>query len=530
MSSKWICSLAVFSIVSSLQLYSQSDGQVSEELVAADEEDDAFLEAEFFADEPAKQRLQEVDQSLRSSVKLPLSKKAPLAQIARRRSAPEVQEKPGPQEAVEEEKEEPRKRLKAHFAGSKRPPQNVPGYKPVPRVRKSTHVKNEWVTSKTHPKAPKEEEVKSTDKVIASLQKATAFGEGKALSTPRRPSQIFSKEGLLAQAGSDADMPMHSEKKPVEDKASVEEKEYPQTGFIARDGHVYLTGEWLYWRTRQGGMEYAVERSSTTPGVFTDAVSQKLNFEWQSGFRVGLGVHLPRDGWDVYVNYTDFRPEHSSRASGSVFPMLIYQGQFPVANVTEAHAHWQIEFQTLDMEIGRSYYIARTLTFRPNIGVRGAWIDQHAHFHYKGGDIPDGQEYKVSEKNDYKGVGIRAGINTNWQFGGGFSLNGDVFAALIVGHFAMSQDQKQLDDVKVIDLDSNLKLLSPTAQLFLGLSWDRNFYRDRCHFGLTFGFESQYWWRQNQMERFTDSSLPIYVRTDDDLAFYGINLKARIDF
>lgn len=428
---------------------------------------------------------------------------------------------------TEENKPEPRKKLKAHFAGSKRPAQNAPDYVAPPKTKKSTRIKNQWVSSKTHPKIVAEE-AKGNQQRSSSSQNKTAFGEGNALKSSRRASPYFASDKLIADAGADDQMPMKKTGS-SEEKLKNEGEEYPHLGFIAPDGHIYVAGEWIYWRTREGGLEYAVERSSNSPGVYTDAVSKKLNIDWQSGFRVGLGVHLPYDGWDIFVNYTDFRPDESSHASGSVFPLLVYQGQFPVSNVTDAHGHWKIDFQTLDVEVGRAYYIGKSLILRPNIGIRGAWIDQHAHFTYKGGDIPSGQEYSVSDKNDFKGAGIRAGINSNWYFGAGISFNCDLFASLVAGHFDLSQDQKQLD-VEVIDLDTDLNQISPNAQLFLGLSWDRNFYHNKCHFGLTVGFETQYWWRQNQIEHFTDSSQPIFVRPDDDLAFYGIDVKLRFDF
>ena len=484
-----------------------------------------------YRDEPVEELVsdqQEVVASDEEAVATHSEPKAPLSRLARRErdrtaSAAADPVKPAVQEEVK--KPEVRKRLKAHFVGSKRPPQNAPGYVPEPKVKKSSHIKNEWVSSKTHPKTP---QVQEDDQAKSSSQTKGSFGEGNALSSPRRSPRYLSTEGLLAQAESEKPMPM--KKQPSEEKETDEGKEYPHVGFIAPDAHIYMTTEWIYWRTRQGGMEYAVERESSSPGVFTDAVGKKVDIDWQSGFRVGLGVHLPYDGWDLYVNYTDFRPEDSSSASGSVFPLLLYQGQGAVGNVTEAHGHWEITFQTLDLEIGRAYYIGKSLALRPNIGMRGAWIDQEAHFNYRGGDVPAEDGYILHNKNNFKGAGIRAGINSNWVLGAGFSFNGDLFGSLVIGHFFLSQHQKQINGIEAIDLKTNLKQLSPNAQLFLGLSWDRNFHQEMCHFGLTFGLESQYWWRQNQMARFTDSSQPIYVRSGEDLAFYGINVKARLDF
>ncbi len=529
MSSKLISSLTVLMIASSMQLNAAQYPAHSDEYIEENRNGKiSYLEGEDWEQE-------EYTESEKSVPITPSAKRSPLSELALREQeytgiTIDPAKRAGQSEHNADEqgvkKPEPRKKLKAHFAGSKRPPQNAPDYVPASKTNKPTRVKNEWISSKTHPKTSKEESA-DCDKSVSYPQRKTSFGEGNALASSRRSSEYFSPDRLVAQVDPDDQMPMSEES--FKERGSDEGAEYPYVGFIAPDGHVFITGEWLYWRTREGGVEYAVERSAAAPGVFTDAVPKKINFGWQSGFRVGLGVHLPYDGWDLYVNYTDFRPNDSSHARGSVFPLLAYQGQFPIGNVTEAHGHWKIDFQTLDVEIGRMYYIGKSLILRPNIGVRGAWIDQHSHFDYKGGDIPAGLEYVIHDKNDFKGAGIRAGINSTWYFGAGLSFSGDLFASLVPGHFDLSQTQKQRG-IEVINVDSNFNQLSPNAQMFLGLSWDRNFCRDRCHFGLTLGFESQYWWRQNLIEHFTDSSLPIYVRPDEDLAFYGINVKARIDF
>jgi hypothetical protein len=295
-------------------------------------------------------------------------------------------------------------------------------------------------------------------------------------------------------------------------------------------GGVYFTGEWLFWQTREGGLEFAVERASSSPGVFTDAVPTKLEFDWESGFRVGLGVHLPHDGWDIYASYTDFQPASSKNANGSVFPLLAFQGQVSLDNVTRAHAHRKIHFQAADLEIGRAFYLAKTLALRPFFGCKGAWIDQHSRVTYTGGDLSSGEQFKVRQHNDFKGAGLRVGLGSNWEWCAGWSFVGNLSGSLLVGHFDLSQDQTLPTGVKTIDLDSDFNLINPQAQLSLGIAWDRNFCRDRCHFGISANFETQYFWGQNQSEWFTDTAAPVYVRPVNDLSFYGISLMARLDF
>jgi hypothetical protein len=198
--------------------------------------------------------------------------------------------------------------------------------------------------------------------------------------------------------------------------------------------------------------------------------------------------------------------------------------------VTKAHGHWEIEFQNLDVEFGKVYYLTKTLIASPFFGFKGAWIDQHAHFRYEGGYIPEEQTFRTHFKNDFKGAGPLLGTEINWQLGAGFSLFGDVAAALIAGHFDNKQRQHQLGGVEVVHLADDFNLISPVIQMVLGTAWDRNFNTDKCHFGLSAGFEAQYWGNQNQTEQFTDDFRPTYIRQRGALSFYGLTLRGRLDF
>jgi hypothetical protein len=393
------------------------------------------------------------------------------------------------------------KKLKPQYAGARRPPEKP---KTPEKEKKSPHIKNQWFTSKTHPKIEKKEEVNEEEEAPTELPADHPYFMKTSYLPTSATNQLFAYSN-----------PSKEESKREE---ITEGNEFPRGGFQAPCSHFYLTAEWLYWRIRQEGMEFAT--------------SQIVDFDFQSGFRVGLGVHFPHDHWDIYVNYTRFLPDASESRHGSFYPLFLFQGTGAPqgATVSKAHALWKIEFQTVDIEIGRAYYIAKTLAFHPFFGLKGAWIDQDAKFHYEGGFIPHGQAFRTKFRDDFKGAGPLIGIESNWVVGAGFNFFGDIATALVIGQFFDKQEQRQLDRVKVVDLNTDFHLVSPTVQIAGGIAWDRNFHRDRLHFGLSAGFETQYWWGQNQREQFTDDHLPIYVREKGDLAFYGLTLRGRLDF
>lgn len=407
-----------------------------------------------------------------------------------------------------EHKEEAPKRQKPHYAGVRRqqPRTNISD----DGKKSSSKVKNKWFSSKTQPKVVKKETVQA-DAPAEPVEDRPYFQR-----VDNRPLAPIATQQTLPPSSSssnESDRIERLEVKANDLKEDGEGLKYPRHGFQAPNGHAFITAEWLYWRARQSGMEYAFAKT--------------VNFEFESGFRVGAGVHMPYDGWDVYVNYTRYVPDQTSHAEGSVFPLLLYSA---TSNVDDAHAHWEIDFQSVDLQVGRVYYIAKTLCLRPYFGIKGAWIDQEAHLRYKGGFVAAGQEYTVHYENDFKGAGPLIGVDANWQLGIGFSLFGNAAAAIVIGQFDLHNRQKQLDGFVPIDLKKDLNLATSMLQLEAGIAWDRNFCEEACHFGISAGFESQYWTNQNQIEQFTTPGQPYYTRADGNLGLYGLTLRARVDF
>lgn len=402
------------------------------------------------------------------------------------------------------EKKTAPKKLKPHYAGARRAPEKTKA--DGNEKKKTSRVKNKWYTSKTHPKIGKKDGI---DVEIISSELPSD-----------RPHYIRTSNSetspFLVQPEEANDIQPKRTLSP--ERKEPEQDDFLQGGFQAPTGHIYSTAEWLYWRTRQEGMEFVT--------------TKEVDFDFQSGFRVGLGVHLPYGFWDIYVNYTRFNPDASESAHGSFYPLFLFQGTGGPSGsrVSEASAHWKIEFQNIDVEVGGAFYIAKTHNFRAFFGLKGAWIDQDVNVRYEGGFIPAGQTFRTHFENDFKGAGPLIGIESNWLVGAGFRFFGNFASALVVGHFDNEQKQYQLNENEVVNLNSDFSLVSPTVQIVGGLAWGKNFNKERWYFGLSAGFEAQYWWRQNQMEQFTDDEFPIYVREKGDLAFYGLTLRGRCDF
>lgn len=305
-------------------------------------------------------------------------------------------------------------------------------------------------------------------------------------------------------------------------------------------------GDFLYWQALEGGLEYAVRDvyravggSGTQGGRIKDCPG-----DWGPGFRIGAS-YAP--SWDIAAIWTRFHQsthKHKSVSNASSSLELGYEAiWFPTINSTQPNYQdvkfkWHLDFDTVDLEFGKQYYVSKHLAIRPFISLRGAFIDQHFTAEYGPHNLtPSFEKIFIKYKNDFQGVGPRLGVNTSWDIGSGFAvlLNADV--SLLSGWFSLKTVAGPQTDVLdfPIALDSHEKFnqLVPSLDILLGLGWQRCLSHERYKLSFKAGYEIQYWWNQFQRRMFSalgPSDLELSIRTPNDLAFRGLTFNAGFEF
>ena len=89
---------------------------------------------------------------------------------------------------------------------------------------------------------------------------------------------------------------------------------------------VILDAEFLWWYSNLTDLSYAIKGVTTPIGtaipntlqtsIYVPAKKEELDWGWDPGARVGLGVVTNHDGWDIYSEWTYFY--NSLRDSSSV--------------------------------------------------------------------------------------------------------------------------------------------------------------------------------------------------------------------
>lgn len=288
--------------------------------------------------------------------------------------------------------------------------------------------------------------------------------------------------------------------------------------------------ELLYWKAFLGdGLEYA-DTFNPLSGSLGNANAVNLNLKAQPGVRAKLGYVNHMCQWDTTLNYTYYHNHTQASKNGTLFPSLLFFGG-PLAGittVTSAQADWHLNFQYVDLDFGRPIWWGCSFALHPHIGIRGAWIDQQGKVAYRGGQILNGA-FTIDLKNNFWGCGIKTGLDGNYQLSPCWSVFSDLSASLLWGHFNVKQIQVQAG-VAQINLSEEFSQLIPTAQAALGIAWQRKISWWCPLLVLSAAVEGQYWWRQNHVERFTDSVFAIHTKKEQDLSLFGLTLKATVYF
>lgn len=291
---------------------------------------------------------------------------------------------------------------------------------------------------------------------------------------------------------------------------------------------VFLTADFLYWTVRQDGMFYAVS------GVGADVAKGKVhNLDWEMtpGFKVGLGYNLCHDGWDLYAEYSYIRTSVSNStsqdpATSNLIAYWSINGAAQPLGISRANVDWKLRFHDLHLELGRNSYLSQYLKLRVHAGLELSLIDQE--YNLSQTRLSNTSIDLLKQVQDFWGIGIRAGLDTSWQFTHSFSFFGDLALAILWGEFDLERkDQNSVGGVVTTNIYTGVqaRTFEPVLNLEAGFRWETWFCDCRYHTLIQAGWEHQLWILHNEVIK-----VPTEADHGGDLVLQGLTLKVRFDF
>lgn len=318
-------------------------------------------------------------------------------------------------------------------------------------------------------------------------------------------------------------------------------------------GKFSIFADYLLWGVKEDQLQYAIDVPQLNNFNFDGPPSTNVQFnskeassQANSGFKLGVGYSTACTSWDFTLFWTYLHGHTQSSISdptGALFP-----SQFPVAvfiglfsrqkdrsptSANHASNKWTYQFDTLDFQVGKTFFPTCSVFIRSFLGIKGARINQNLSTVYSGFnnffDSDSQIDVTVKKKNNFLAIGPSIGVESAWLMGCNFSLIGGFSFAYLYGKF---DTDIQLTLAQVggshsipFNGDYDTFRLRPTSNAWIGVDWRKS------SFFISASYEVQYWWNQWQdpsailMSMINSSS-----SAQGDLMLYGLTLQVGFAF
>lgn len=301
---------------------------------------------------------------------------------------------------------------------------------------------------------------------------------------------------------------------------------------------LWVHAEALLWQATEENLPF-VYTSRNFPVDRNDRDIRNPHFDWNWGYRVGVGYQMPHDGWDMYLMYTRLENHAHGKVHGTnqsdpegdglfLHQAWGQQGKTLDAPIVFANSSWRSDLDQFDLNLGRDYFVGKHLSLRPNAGLRTTWLFQKYTLHYENDEE---QKQKIHLTNRFWGFGFLAGLDSDWRLGAGFSLYGGVDFSLLLGFFDTNEHADQ-DDSLLWKVKKSFRSGKPILDMEMGLKWSHLFSQDQMGFVLKAGYEYHLYFQQNQFLNSSKGSPdnPTFKSNGGNLTYQGIALTVQLNF
>lgn len=303
----------------------------------------------------------------------------------------------------------------------------------------------------------------------------------------------------------------------------------------------FVGADFLYWTVYQSDLDFAVDANvSAVTTVLGPGKVHYLDYDWDSGFRVEGGYRLGCEDWMGKVVYTYYRDTAKGSAKGSVQQELEATLLSPSVSFNpfrEARGRNKLEYDVVDILIGKSLKFCDKTILTPFFGVRGLWLDQRLSVEYRGNSqLPTNGASLLSCKSEFEGAGIHAGMDFTYDLNCGLQVCGHFAGSVLAGRSKSHQlnvnvnENGSLSQVNV-DISDHLDDSLIGWQMGIGGRYATDVW-DCTSLVLSVGYEMTRWTDVPQLRRWNNSEAKGATNSPSnaDILFHGLTLKADLLF
>jgi len=283
-----------------------------------------------------------------------------------------------------------------------------------------------------------------------------------------------------------------------------------------------------YTQARLTGTEFAYTSSNAVGAFPFEGTLQDIHYSWDWGLHLVGGYIFAHDGFDLGLGYNYLNTSSSGSAvSGLAGSVVASRGDADLGSwdntCNEAKSNFSMTMNTLDLSVGRDYFVSRYLSLRPSFGLLSAWFDLEQNTAYTGGTTLTGNSsFYVDDESNFWGLGPDIAINTKWFIGEGFSFFANGSTALLYGRYDVTHDENNtISASDNFEINGDIHKISPMFGLMLGMAYETYLDNNKQHLGLRLGYNVDYYFNLNQMVTAVGSNNQV-IRNNGNLGMQGV--------
>lgn len=291
-----------------------------------------------------------------------------------------------------------------------------------------------------------------------------------------------------------------------------------------------LSTDLLVWKAKEERLEYTTRPEEIeSPPNFTEAPIVKPDFEWNYGFREKFAYDPWCGEWELYLQWThivnEARGHKQATATEGMFPVwALADDILSVDYVADSKLKWHAATNVLDAIYGYHFRPVSWLTLIPWAGLRSEWIDQKIHVAYTGGIFPVISD-NIHMKNNFWGMGPVIGFNPEVFLGRYWSILVSADVAMLGGQFTTKERETYVNTLRFYKR-REFGALRWNVDFLAALKWRIPFLCDQYAFTLAGGWESHWFFNQNQLSQ----NQFHLVSSNRDLTLQGWFFSLEFDF
>jgi len=232
-----------------------------------------------------------------------------------------------------------------------------------------------------------------------------------------------------------------------------------------------LAADFLYLRAKRGGLDFGISDPNTDDNV--QGSVEALALESNPGIRGSIGYRTA-SGWDIVFSYTHFDTDAERSVEAPEAGLFWLTRTSPASfnnNAAAAFATANLNYNVFDVEAGYVILPASCLAMRFFGGFRWAAIEQKFAVRYIGGTVVEERIQDQSTQVD--AYGLRAGVETHWGLGNGWSVFGRAAGAVLMGDFSIHDRESEtgFGGAGNVDVTYHYRDVLPVLDAAAGISW-----------------------------------------------------------